>query len=168
MKLIQATGLQYLVLIVALCVTPPLVRADPNHCVVCGAAFGLKVYLVTDQVTMEKVRVCGNCVMSAPDCFVCGVPAQTNAPGFLHLSDGRVLCERDAKTAVLREDEGNQLCFEARDTLNRLFSRFISFPQENVTVTVVDRVHLQELFKVSGFAARMFGALPSRAQLITK
>jgi hypothetical protein len=151
MKRIHAAGLQFFAFIFALYLAPPLLAADPGRCFVCGAAFGLKVYLVTDQVTMEKVRVCGNCVMGAPDCFVCGVPAQTNAPGFLHLSDGRVLCERDAKTAVLREDEGIQLCFEARDTLNRLFSRFISFPQENVTVTVVDRVHLQELFKLSGF-----------------
>jgi hypothetical protein len=52
---------------------------------------------------------------------------------------------------VLREDEGIQLCWEARDTLNRLFSRFMTFPQDNVTVTVVDRVHLQQLFKVAGY-----------------
>jgi hypothetical protein len=78
------------------------------------------------------------------------LPASTNITGFTRLSDNRVLCARDAKTAVLRDDEGIRLCAESRNTLDRLFSRFMSFPENNVTVTIVDRVNLLSLFKLAG------------------
>jgi hypothetical protein len=124
--------------------------ADSERCVVCGAAPAGGFYLIKDKVTSEKVQVCTNCAAVYPDCFVCGLPARTNAPGFIRLPDGRALCARDARTAVLSEEDGTRVCRETRDDLERLFSRFLSFPDTNVTVATIDRVHLQDLFKFAG------------------
>jgi hypothetical protein len=68
----------------------------------------------------------------------------------MSLPDQRVLCARDARTAVLREEEGLRICREVRDGLDRLFSRFTTFPETNVTVGLVDRIHLLHLFKLAG------------------
>src|SRR6266478_3295322 len=64
--------------------------------------------------------------------------------------DGRVLCARDAKTAVLREQEGEAIFHEVQQGLERMLARFTSFPETNITLTMVDGVHLQELFTLAG------------------
>lgn len=127
-----------------------LAAADPNTCAVCGQPIGDVVYSYEDKVTQEKTHVCEKCEQGLPDCYVCGVPANTNATGFVRLSDGRALCARDSKTAVLQPEDGLRICQELREGLDRLFSRFTAFPETNVTVGMVDRVHLQELFKLAG------------------
>lgn len=127
-----------------------LFAADLDHCAVCGEQPYGSVYRITDAVTAEKVTVCTNCEAIYPDCFLCGLPAQTNAPGFVRLPDDRVLCARDAKTALLQEEESLRICREVRDQLDRVFSRFMTFPETNVSLGMVDRVHLQELFKFAG------------------
>ncbi|MGH7971601.1 MAG: hypothetical protein ACREIC_23040, partial [Limisphaerales bacterium] len=105
---------------------------------------------VMDQVTQQKVEICGRCEKEMPTCFVCGLPVYTNAPGFVVLPDGRVLCARDAKTAVLTEQQGLALYRQIQDNLGRLFSRFLQLPDKDVAFETVDRVHMQELFKTAG------------------
>jgi hypothetical protein len=51
---------------------------------------------------------------------------------------------------VLDEEDAKRICREAKNSLDRLFSRFLDIPETNVTVAIVDRVHLQELFKFAG------------------
>src|SRR5205823_4373930 len=63
---------------------------------------------------------------------------------------GRFLCARDARRAVLDEDEAKRICEEVRDSLDHLFSRFLTFPATNLDIKIVDRVNLQELFKSPG------------------
>jgi len=121
--------------------------ADSEHCAICGARFIGRVFTVTDQVTGEKAQICPDCAALSTVCFLCGLPARTN---YTELPDGRILCARDARTAVLNEDDGQRICREAKDSLDRLFSRFLDFPETNVTVAMVDRVHLQALFKFAG------------------
>lgn len=131
-------------------VASPSLAADTDHCAVCGEIPFGSVYLVTDAVTLEKVAVCTNCEALYPNCFLCGLPAKTNAVGYLQLPDERSLCARDAKNALLQDDEALRICRDVRDELDRIFSRFMSFPETNVTLAMVDRVHLQELFKFAG------------------
>jgi len=122
-------------------------RADSDHCAVCGALFSARIYTVQDQVTEEKVQICQDCAKLSTVCFICGLPVKTN---LTQLPDGRILCTRDAQTAVLEEAEARRICRETKDSLDRLFSRFLDFPETNVTVGIVDRVHLQDLFKFAG------------------
>ncbi len=136
------------VLTVLLISSLPVAAGD--YCAVCGTLPFGSIYLVTDAVTGEKATVCTNCAALYPDCFLCGLPANTNAAGFMLLPDERALCARDGKTAILREDEAMRICREVRDELDRVFSRFMSFPETNVSLAFVDRVHLLELFKLAG------------------
>ena len=84
--------------------------------------------------------------MIADTCFVCGLPVKKD---FVKLSDGRFLCARDAKTAVLDTSEAKRICRQVEDDLDRLFSRFTDFPT-NLDVSIVDRVNLVALFKIPG------------------
>lgn len=127
-----------------------LPAANADVCAVCAEPILDVYYSFEDQVTLEKGHVCKKCEESYPECFVCSLPANTNAAGFLRLSDGRVICARDAKTAVLQPEDGLRICREVRDGLDRLFSRFTTFPETNVAVGMADRVHLVELFKLAG------------------
>jgi len=122
-----------------------------DRCAICGEApTGTVVFIAEDKVTHQKVEVCEKCEKNLADCFICGLPANPDRVGFVKLVDGRVLCARDAQTAVLREDDGARIFREIRDSLERMFSRFATFPETNITLAMVDRVHLQELFTLAG------------------
>jgi hypothetical protein len=123
------------------------VLADSDRCAVCGNPFSTRVFTVKDSVTEEKKQVCQDCATLTTVCFICALPVKTN---YTRLPDGRILCARDARTAVLDEEDAKRICREAKNSLDRLFSRFLDIPETNVTVAVVDRVHLQELFKFAG------------------
>jgi hypothetical protein len=139
--------LALLALLVLVGLFPGRLLADRLRCDICGAPIGAMVYTVQDTITGEKKQICSDCMLLGKTCFVCGLPTRTN---YVELPDGRVLCERDAETAMLDEEQAGQLCRETRDQLDRLFSRFLAFPETNVTVSVIDRIHLQELFKFAG------------------
>jgi hypothetical protein len=121
--------------------------AAPAYCATCGSLLLGQFFTAEDKVTFEKKQLCSNCVKLTTVCFACGLPISTN---LTDLPDGRLLCARDARAAVLKDEDGLQVCSETRDALDRLFSRWMEFPETNATVTLVDRVHLQELFKYPG------------------
>ncbi len=75
-------------------------------CAICGKPIVGPIYLMTDKVTGEQVMVCSNCV-KLPKCFICGLPVKD---GGITLPDGRVLCARDARTAVLNDDDAQRIC----------------------------------------------------------
>src|SRR5207248_1385 len=105
------------------------------------------VFIFTDKVTDEKARICPDCSALREVCFLCGLPVKKD---FTSLPDGRYLCDRDARDAILNDDEAKQVYVEVHDALDRLLSRFLTFPATNITTEVVDRVNLRELFKMPG------------------
>ena len=114
---------------------------------ICGREIlGDTIYLATDKVSGEKKHLCYNCANWPDTCFVCGLPAINES---VDLSDGRVLCARDAKNAVIDPNEAKQVSGEVLENLDKLFSRFTAFPT-NIEVAVVDRISLLALFKVPG------------------
>ena len=122
----------------------PLLSARGEVCAICGQPISGTFFTTTDKVTGEKVFVCSECI-KLPRCAVCGLPVKNG----LELPDGRYLCARDAKTVVLKAEEARQICGEVRDDLDRLFSRFTSFPT-NVDVSVIDRVDVDSMFLTEG------------------
>lgn len=118
-----------------------------DSCEVCGERFTDAIYLLPDKVAGVQRQLCKDCTRRTTVCYLCGVPVARN---LTTLPDGRVLCARDAKAVVLDEAEAEQLIREVKDTLDRQFSRFTTFPDENVTVRMVDRQALQESFKFAG------------------
>ncbi len=127
-------------------------------CRVCDTSITGKFYFVKDKARGGEFAICTNCMALETRCFACSLPVQS---GFTTLPDGRYLCWRCAKDAVLSDEDAKKICWETRDTLDQLFVRFLSFPQTNVVVNVVDRFTLESLFKSPGYAQQctsVFGA----------
>ncbi len=138
----------FALLLVLAFAAPWLTARAALTCSICGGLFTEMVYTGTDRTTGEVKEMCYTCATWPIICSICGLPARKDP---LELDDGRVLCGRDARNAVLTEEEGVRICSEMRDALDRLFSRFISFPDgTNVDVGIVDRVNLMELFQTPG------------------
>ncbi|MDB6111935.1 MAG: hypothetical protein JWR69_3685 [Pedosphaera sp.] len=121
--------------------------ADPNHCAICGKVFGDVIYTIKDNVTHQKTFICYDCGICPDECYICGMPVRAN---FIKLADGRCLCARDGKTAVLDEKQAKEICNDAREILDKIFSRFLSLPSTNVEVSLIDRVTLYDEFAVVG------------------
>ena len=119
--------------------------ARGDVCAICGKPIQGTVYITTDKVTGEKKLICSDCI-HLPRCTICGLPVKE---GGLELPDGRYLCARDAKTVVRTIDDARQICGQVKDDLDRLFSRFTSFPT-NVDISVIDRIDVDSMFVKEG------------------
>jgi hypothetical protein len=119
--------------------------ARGDVCAICGQRITGSVYIFTDKVTSEKKLVCSDCA-KLPQCYLCGLPVKDNG---VELADGRHLCARDSTTVVLKPDEAVRICNQVKDELDRLFSRFTSFPT-NVDVTVIDRIDVDSMYHPPG------------------
>src|SRR6476620_17897 len=101
--------LSFTLVVAVVCSWALLAAANTERCPICGELYGTEIYLLTDKVTGAKVQVCYKCGMSANTCFVCGLPTGDK---FTELADGRVLCLRDAATAVTDDEKGIKICRE--------------------------------------------------------
>ena len=64
----------------------------------------------------------------------------------------------------MTEDEAKDICRETVDDLDRLLSRYMTFPEGNVEISIVDKFHLENLFRAPGFHAdgsSVYGATAS-------
>lgn len=130
--------------IIAVLVSCAVLAARADICGICGQEIHGTIYLMTDKVTGNQVEVCSKCIQ-LPRCFICGLPVKDG----VQLPDGRWLCARDAKTAVLDVDDVRRIFWNVHDDLNHLYARFTSFPT-NVDVSVIDRVDVDSMFQLAG------------------
>ncbi|HXD01644.1 MAG TPA: LIM domain-containing protein [Verrucomicrobiae bacterium] len=136
------------------------VQAQQWTCAVCGKPIISEARLIVDQITGETNRVCLECAQ-LDRCFACGMPVKDNPT---HLTDGRILCSRDASDAVMSEDEAKDICRSTKDDIDRLFSRYMTFPGDNVEVSIMDKFHLENLFSAPGYhsdSVKLCGATAS-------
>ncbi len=124
-----------------------VIGAEPDRCGVCGKPFGDTIYTVIDKAARTKVFLCYDCASCADECYICGLPVRAN---YTKLADGRFLCARDAKTAILTTAKAEEACEDIRNRLERMFSRFLTLPSTNVAVELVDRVNLYDELTVVG------------------
>lgn len=110
--------------------------AHADVCAICGEEIHGTIYFVTDKVTGEKVEVCSSCIQ-LPRCYICGLPVKDGT----QLPDGRWLCARDAKTAILNPDDILHTFGNVEDDLNKMYSRYTSFPT-NVDASVIDQINV--------------------------
>jgi hypothetical protein len=139
--------IRFIAAVAALAIFCVPVVADGDRCAICGGELSGTIYFVTDKVTDEKKQICQNCSSLTETCFLCGLPVKTD---YTKLPDGRFLCARDARNAVLNEDEAKQVCEDVREALDRQFVRFLTFPSTNLQIEIIDRVNLLEMFKFPG------------------
>jgi hypothetical protein len=135
--------------------------AQTPQCRVCDKPVDGRHLRVEDKVRGGEVEVCSACGNLESRCFACSLPVR---PSATKLTDGRWLCPRDAKEAVQDNEEARKICLDTRDHLDRLYSRFLSFPETNVVINIVDRFTLESLFKSPGYGRvcnDIFGAAGS-------
>ena len=130
-----------------LCLILTGARSFGDVCVVCEKELRGDIFTWKDKVTQTKSLLCHECTLLPDNCYLCSLPVLRN---FKELSDGRVLCKRDSTTVVLDENVASAICAQVQELLDRQFVRFISFPQTNVQIGTMDRVTLQEMYKVIG------------------
>ncbi len=135
--------------------------AGTSPCRVCEKPIAGNFFFAEDKARGGKYEVCGDCLKLEAHCFACGMPVKSR---FTTLPDGRLLCVICSRDAVVPDEKAKKICLETRDDLDRLFSRYLSFPQTNIILTIVDRFTLERLFKSPGYARQcsaIFGATQS-------
>jgi DNA-directed RNA polymerase subunit N (RpoN/RPB10) len=153
------TNLRSILVLLFLCTTAIPGHARTRTCDICGREIHEKYYTQDDLALGGRHTICSICFDLPTRCFACGMPVKDD---YKTLPDGRYLCARDAKEAVDSDEEARKICEETRDELNRTFSRFMTFPSDNVTITIVDKSRLEGLFG-SGYTrcVSLYGATKS-------
>jgi hypothetical protein len=134
--------------------------AEDLKCDICGRLIpdNEKVYAYEDLVEGTKKTVCENCSKIKERCFYCDLPVRGD---FKTLRDGRHICARDLKSTIQSDDEALGIAKSVKDDLDRLLSRFITFPGDNFEISIVDRFRLQNLVDAPGGETKcvtVFGA----------
>jgi hypothetical protein len=125
--------------------------AQDVKCEVCGHPLVDRYYERFDRVEGRQRKICQVCDGIVERCFICDMPIRGECE---KISDGRYLCSRDMKTVVQTDDEALEICRGVRDGLDRMLSRFLTFPDDDVQISVTDRFHLESLFKAPGAESR--------------
>ncbi|GEM_PF-588785 len=116
-------------------------------CEVCKQFVGDSYFYTHDKVTGKKVYVCQTCNDLNYHCFACGLPV---LPGGLVLDDGRHYCPRDGARAII---DSEQMEAAVKDTIDRLYFTLrdrMTFPTENLSVDMIDRINIDALFAKVG------------------
>lgn len=143
---------------------PSAVRAEDPSCFVCEAKIVAAFYRIQDRGNGGLRDVCADCAQQESRCMTCGLPVTASAT---RLPDGRFICSRDTRTAVLADGEVERLGNDTRRELEHLFGKSLAFPTTGVTVTGADRLELEKTFKTPGYdqiCGSVFGATLTMAR----
>lgn len=124
-----------------------LAYGQQEMCISCEKPIQTTIYMSASPYHTERKPVCAECVKDPKYCFTCRLPAKKN----LDLKDGRVLCPRDAKTAVLAGDNAKAIFEEVRRDMMVLLRGSKAFPLDNITFALVDKHELESLSRVKRF-----------------
>lgn len=142
----QSTGKGFWVLLLGACLVSHIALAI-EYCKVCQKELRDELVTMEDMVTHKKQYLCTACPKLPNRCYLCNMPVLKD---FRTLPDARVICNRDLKSVVIDDDEALQMCKQVKENLDSQFIRFMTFPETNVTLQLMDRVKLQEVYKVIG------------------
>ena len=118
-----------------------------NRCVVCQRDITERVYLFTNLYAADKQPVCSACAQLDTTCSICMLPVRN---GFTKLQDGRLLCDSDAKEAVLTQDALDEIYREVKRDLFRMLAGNV-LPDKNVIVELAGRNDLERLVRIQRF-----------------
>jgi hypothetical protein len=121
---VQSLRTIFLIVVLTICFAHAASAEDKDICAFCGSEIEKTVFIATDKVTGEKYLICSDC-LKLPRCSICDLPVGEKG---LKLPDGRQFCTRDARNLVLETSDARRICSQVKDDLDRLFSRFTSFP----------------------------------------
>src|ERR1051325_3182409 len=124
-----------------LVVSAALAISKDDLCPVCGQRLGVRVYLFTKRGRDEKVPVCAACSRLETTCYICGVPVRDKCT---RLADGRLLCEDDARTAVLTQDEAEKIFDDVKSDLQSVLAQLGSLPHHNIHLNLEAKARLDK------------------------
>lgn len=124
-----------------------LAGAVGDICVTCQKEIRFSVYTREDKVTHTRKFLCSDCLALPDCCYLCSIPVRKD---FSRLPDGRVICQRDGGTVVLDDRAAAEICDQVKKDLDRQFVRFLTLPEDQVSVQLMDRIKLLELYKIIG------------------
>ncbi len=134
--------MKFLHLIVLLVALPAAVLADTYTCSNCNK--NTSQPFVIKGIAGQTATLCPSCYYLVPRCNVCNMPVKEN--GGKELSDGRMLCDDDYAVGIFTTQQVEEIFRDTRNELNRLFNRFaMTFPEKNVTVSIVSADRIYEL-----------------------
>jgi hypothetical protein len=110
-------------------------------CAVCTKPFGGTFYRFTKRGHDEKVLVCSKCAVLETTCYICSIPVKDN---YTKLADGRMMCEGDAKNAVMSQEEGDRLFNDIKREMQSILSRVGALPHHNVSFTLEGKARLDK------------------------
>ena len=115
--------------------------AAEDSCAVCGIHSGKTFYRFTRRGRELKVLVCSSCAKLESSCYICGLPVKDKG---LHLSDGRMLCEEDARTAVLTQDLAEELFDNVKREVQSMLSQLGALPHHNISLVLETKARLDK------------------------
>jgi hypothetical protein len=111
--------------------------AVADKCEICSDNFTNQVFVVEDPIRLVKRHICLKCSKSKTVCSICGLATVPKTQRTLE--DGRILCELDARGAILNEGEAQEIFREVKRDVQDFFKRFGKFPDDNVTAYLVNK-----------------------------
>src|ERR1051325_1178689 len=108
-----------------------------SQCELCQAELIKEYFIVEDAVRLVKKHVCEKCSKSRTVCSACRLAV--NPKTMVRLEDGRLLCEQDAKGAVLSEEEARNIFNDVKRDVQLMLSHWTPLPDRNITVHLVSR-----------------------------
>ena len=115
--------------------------ATDEICPICGNRMGLNIYRFTKRGSEAKVLVCENCAKLETTCFICALPVMRQ---YMRLADGRLLCEDDAKTAILQQDDTEKIFDDVKRDLQSMLAQLGSLPHHNINVVLDAKARLDK------------------------
>lgn len=124
-----------------LVIVPSRSASNKEICAVCNKQIGVTVYLFSKLGRDEKVPVCGDCAKLETTCYICTLPVREKCT---RLADGRLLCDEDAKAAVLSQDEAEKIFDDVKRDVQSILSRLGSLPHHNIRLTLEAKARLDK------------------------
>ena len=124
-----------------------LASGQQEICISCEQPIQGTMYMAGSPYYTERKPVCGECAKDPQYCFTCRLPAKKN----LDLKDGRVLCLRDARTAVLSGETAKFLFEDVKRDMIVMLRGSKAYPRSNVKFALVDRNELEGLSRLRRF-----------------
>ena len=118
----------------------PAITTD-DLCPVCNQHYGPTVYGLTKRGRTEKVFVCANCAKLDTRCYICAMPVKDK---FLRLADGRLLCDDDARQAVLEQFEAEKLFDDVKRETQIVLTQLGSLPHHNIKLILEAKARLDK------------------------
>ncbi len=131
-------------------------------CLSCQQRIRTNGYLLDSRYYKESQVFCANCVNLKTKCAICDLPFAK----YVDLKDGRILCLKDAKTAILSSEDAENIFNDVKRDVIRMLAGSKSFPDRNIIFNLVDHDELKSLSRIRRFPQThnvIYGLTRSRA-----